>query len=85
MSTRTWFDKESEDQIADNNTPSSDTLINQRVLDILKGSGSYDEKGSSLLTLWQDYPACPELSLGNTDSYIDEVQCHIDLLSMYQS
>ena len=74
MSTRTWFDKESEDQIADNNTPSSDTLINQRVLDILKGSGSYDEKVSSLLTLWQDYPACPELSLGNTDSYIDEVQ-----------
>ena len=85
MSTRTWFDKESEDQIADNNTPSSDTLINQRVLDILKGSGSYDEKVSSLLTLWQDYPACPELSLGNTDSYIDEVQCHIDLLSMCQS
>jgi len=67
------------------NTSSSDTLINQRVLDILKGSGSYDEKVSSLLTLWQDYPACPELSLGNTDSYIDEVQCHIDLLSMYQS
>ena len=85
MSTRTWFDKESEDQIADNNTPSSDTLINQHVLDILKGSGSYDEKVSSLLKLWQDYPACPELSLGNTYSYIDEVQCHIDLLSTYQS
>ena len=54
-------------------TPFSDTLISQRVLDILIGSGSYDENVSSLLKLWQDYPACTELSLGNTDSYIDVV------------
>ena len=50
-------------------------IRNQRVQDILKGSGSYDEKVSSLLKLLLAglSSMCGALS-GNTDSYMDEVQ-----------